>query len=171
MKTQLAFACCAAIGIAMLAGGAAATVPDRGVMPPRAATIVGTWQVEVTVRANAADCTTAPPVGFGPNPFPALNTFHLGGTLSETGSRSPPSNRSPGLGVWKRTGVRDFEARYTFQGFDPNGLLASNMDVRSEITLSADGETFTGISRLAFSDISGNTVPFCATIEGVRFAL
>lgn len=171
MKTKLALACSAALGIAMLTGAVSADDTNRGVTPPGAASIVGTWQVEVTVRANAADCTTSPPVGFGPNPFPSLNTFHLGGTMSETGSRSAPSSRSPGHGVWQRTGARDFAARYTFQGFDANGLLATNMDIRSEIALSADGQTFSGVSRLAFSDISGNTVPFCATLEGVRFSL
>lgn len=171
MNTKIALACSAMLGIAALAGSAAADVTNRAVITPKAASIVGTWQVEVTVRANAADCTTSPPVGFGPNPFPSLNTFHLGGTMSETGSRSAPSNRSPGHGVWQRTGARDFSARYTFQGFDANGLLATNMDIRSEITLAADGQTFTGVSRLAFSDISGNTVPFCATLEGARFTL
>ena len=171
MKTILALACGAMLGIAVLTGSATADVTDRNATAPKAASIVGTWQVEVTVRANATDCTTSPPVGFGPNPFPALHTFHVGGTMSETGSRSAPSNRSPGHGVWKRTGVRDFESRHTFQGFDANGLLSTNMDIRSEITLSSDGETFTGVSRLAFSDISGNTVPFCATLEGARFTL
>jgi hypothetical protein len=133
--------------------------------------IVGAWQVEVTVRFNAEDCTTSPPVPFGPNPFPSLNTFHEGGTFSETGSRSPPSVRGPGHGIWKRTGKKTFVVRNLFQGYDPNGLLASNMDMRSEVTLSEDGSTFSGITRLFFSDISGNVNPFCATMEGVRVTL
>ena len=134
-------------------------------------TIVGTWQVEVTVRVHAADCTTAAPVPFGPNPFPSLNTFHRGGTVSETGSRSPPSLRGPGHGVWKRTGTQTFSSRFTFQGFDANGFLATNMDVRSDYTVSADGGTLEGVSRLQFSDVSGNVVPFCATLQGVRFSI
>lgn len=133
--------------------------------------VVGTWQVEVTVRFDAADCTTSPPVPVGPNPFPSLNTFHEGGTFSETGSRSPPSARGPGHGIWKRTGRNTFVIRNLFQGYDPNGLLATNMDIRSEVTMSADGSTFSGTSRLSLSDISGNTLPFCATLEGVRVTL
>ena len=168
MNSKRALAYGTALLIAMLPGFATADIAVRGATPSRAPTIVGTWQVEVTVRANAMDCTTSPPVGFGPNPFPALHTFHVGGTFSETGSRSAPSNRSPGHGVWKRVGVRNFESRHTFQGFDANGLLATNMDIMSEMTLSTDGENFTGISRLAFSDPNGKTVP---TIEGVRYTL
>lgn len=164
--------CSIFISAALMTGGAMAQDGrPEGWPPEQASTIVGAWQVEVTVRFNAPDCTSSSPVPFGPNPFPALNTFHAGGTMSETGSRSPPSMRSPGHGVWQRTGGKTFDARYTFQGFDANGFLATNMDVRSAITLAADGGTFTGISRLLFSDTSGNTVPFCATLEGVRYTL
>ena len=133
--------------------------------------IVGAWQVEVTVRFDSADCTTSPPVPFGPNPFPALYSFHEGGTVSETGSRSPPSARSPGHGIWKRTGRTTFDVRNAFQGFDPNGFLATSMDIRSSVQLSRDGSTFAGVSRLTITDISGNENTFCATLDGIRFML
>lgn len=131
--------------------------------------IVGTWQVEVTVRQDAADCTVAPAVPFGPNPFPALNTFHKGGTVSETGSRSPPSRRSPGHGVWQRVGKDAYQTRITFQVFDDNGFLSNIMDTQTDIALSKDGDSFLGVSRFRFTDVSGNTVPFCATMEGTRY--
>jgi len=156
---------------AVLVTGAMADAGRNDRWPPEVPTLTGAWQVEVTVRFDAPDCTTSPPVPFGPNPFPGLQTFHDDGTLSETGSRSPPSMRSPGHGAWQRTGGRSYEARYTFQGFDANGLLATNMDIRSSITLSGDGETFTGVARLRFSNISGNVMPFCATMDGVRYSL
>jgi len=163
--------CSIAIGALLVAGGALADAGQNDRWPSEQPTIVGAWQVEVTVRFDAPDCTTAAPVPFGPNPFPSLNTYHAGGTVSETGSRSAPSMRSPGHGVWQRTGGRTYDARYTFQGFDANGFLATNMDIRSAITLSADGGAFKGVSRLRFSDISGNVMPFCATLEAVRFSL
>lgn len=133
--------------------------------------IVGTWLVEVTVRFDGLDCTKAAPVPFGPNPFPSLYTFHAGGTISETGSRSPPSRRSPGHGVWKRTGNNKYKGRNTFQGFDENGFLSTNMDIRSDFELSRDGSTFVGVSRFLFTDPSGMDVPFCATLDGVRYEL
>jgi hypothetical protein len=79
--------------------------------------------------------------------------------------------RSPGHGVWRHVNGKSYEARYTFQGFDANGFLATNMDIRSDITLAQDGETFTGVSRFRFSDTSGNVIPFCATLDAVRFSL
>jgi len=172
MKKIALFRCGLTLSVVLISASAFAGNGEHDWLPgTHARAIIGTWQVEVTVRFNEPDCTTAAPVPFGPNPFPSLNTFHLGGTLSETGSRSPPSMRSPGHGVWERTGHRTYDARYTFQGFDENGFLATNMDIRSALKLSADGETFTGVSRLLFSDISGNEVPFCATLSGVRFSL
>ena len=158
------------IGTIVISAANADDLPGDGGLAIRGA-LVGAWQVEVTVRRDAPDCTVSTPVPFGPNPFPSLNTFHAGGTMSETGSRSSPAMRSPGHGVWQRTGHRTYETRYTFQGFDANGLLATNMDIRSAITLARDSQTFTGVGRLLFSDISGNVQPFCATLEGVRFSL
>ncbi len=170
MKKFTRLICATAVSTTMLAGNVLA---DSSEFERRRHmnSIVGAWEVEVTVRVDAPDCTTAAPVPFGVNPFPSLNTFHEGGTMSETGSRSPPSMRSPGHGVWKRTGRHSFVYRLTFQGFDGNGFLATNMDISSQLTLAPDGQTFKGVSRFAFSDVSGNTFPFCATLDGIRFAV
>lgn len=131
----------------------------------------GAWNVEFRVRVDAADCTTAAIVGIGPNPFPALVTFHRGGTLSEFGTRSPSSVRSPGHGIWKRTGYRTFEYRAMFFQFDVNGLLNQTMDMRSNVTLAWQGDTFDGWSRLVLTDVSGNVRRFCATLRGERMTL
>lgn len=171
MKRITLLICSSAIGALLLNGRAVADPGRPDGWPPALPSIIGTWQVEVTVRADAPDCTTAPPVPFGVNPFPSLNTFHAGGTMSETGSRSPPSMRSPGHGVWQPSGRNTYDARYTFQGFDANGFLVTNMDIRSAITVSPDGDTLQGVSRFQFSFVGGITLPFCATLEGVRFSL
>lgn len=160
-----------AISTLLLGGRAVADTGRPDGWPPAYPSIIGTWQVVVTVREHAADRSTSPPVTFGLNPFPSLNTFHAGGTMSETGSRSPPSTRSPGHGVWQPSGKDTYEARYTFQGFDATGTQVTNMDIRSAITMSPDGNTFEGLSRLQFSFIGGITLPFCATLEGVRYTL
>ena len=134
--------------------------------------LVGSWQATVTVRENGDDCAATEPVTFGVNPFPSLQTFHAGGTVSETGSRSPPSRRSPGHGVWKRTGVNEFASRYSFQGFDEFGALSTNMDIRTDLKLSPDGNSFTGVARLRFTILAAeNTMPFCATLVGTRYTI
>ena len=170
MKTITWLAGSAVLGMALLSGSSLADSEQKDFWR-HFDTIVGAWQVEVTVRTDAPDCTAAPAVPFGPNPFPSLNTFHEGGTMSETGSRSPPSMRSPGHGVWKQVGRNRYESRFTFQSFDANGLLAANMEIRSEIKVSRDGSQFAGVGRLTRTDLSGNVFPFCTTIDGARFDL
>ncbi len=138
--------------------------------PPRPQ-LEGAWQVVVTLRVDSPDCTTAAVVGVGPNPFPTFNTFHRGGTMSEFGTRSPPSTRTSGHGVWNRTGFRSFEYRTVFFSFDGNGLLAASMDVRADLKLAQQGDTFEGVSRLVRTDLSGNELRFCATLSGERILL
>jgi hypothetical protein len=119
----------------------------------------------------AADCTTAALVPSGPNPFPSFNTFHFGGTMSEFGSRAAPATRSSGHGVWKRVGYDAFAYRLMFHSFDANGFLTAKMDIKSDVTLGADGLTFTGVSRFVRTDLSGNVLNFCATLTGARVTL
>ena len=134
--------------------------------------IRGSWEVETTVRLPADDCTTAPLVPpFAPNPFPAFNTFHMGGTMTEQGSRSSPANRSTGFGVWERSGSRTYAYRLLFHSFDGNGLLSAIMDITSDVKLAKDGQTFEGVSRLVRTDTSGNALHFCATLIGERIVL
>ena len=134
-----------------------------------APSLVGTWQFVMTVRNNAPDCTTAEAIGFGPNPFPALVSFHEGGTMNEFASRSSPAVRSTGFGSWKQTGAFRYKARHTFMEFDVNGLLWRTMVIESNIHLAKTGKTYDGISRLELTDVSGNAVNFCATVDAVRF--
>jgi len=166
MKKRLILACAAAATLAGPVNPAAiADTPDA---QDYRRTIEGAWEVMVTVRLPTPDCTTAPPVPFGPNPFPSFNTFHEGGTMSEWGSRAPPATRSSGHGIWERTGPRQFAYRFKFHSFDSNGLLAATMDFSTSMVLSDDGSTFDGVSRFARTDISGNVQNFCATMSGSR---
>lgn len=167
MRTTPVASFCAATLVALLPAFASADDhPNLGKN-----TLAGAWDVVVTLRAPAADCTTAPPIGVGLNPFPQLYAFHKGGTASEYGTRAPPSTRTSGHGVWSRTGGDDFAYRVMFYSFDANGLLSNKMDIRSTLTLAADGDTFEGVSRFAFSDLSGNVRNFCATLAGTRISL
>ena len=156
--------------IASLPLSASPVLPQAEVPQPLPQ-LEGAWQVVVTLRVDAPDCKTAEIVGFGPNPFPSFNTFHRGGTMSEFGTRVPPAARTPGHGVWKRTGERSFVYRSEFFIFDGNGLVAASMDIRSKLRLALTGNRFTGISRLVMTDVSGNEQPFCATLSGERIRL
>lgn len=152
---------------ALVAGGASA---GESAAPPRPQ-LEGAWQVVVTLRADAADCATAEPIVDPWTPFPSLNTFHRGGTMSEFGTRSPPSSRTSGHGVWKRTGYRTFEYRTVFYRFGPDNALSGNMDIRADIKVAKNSRTFNGVSRLVVTDLAGNAVQFCATLAGERIRL
>jgi hypothetical protein len=154
--------------LSLLAGSAVAGNIGKNSKP----TLVGAWQVEVTLRVDGPDCTIAPIVGgSAPNPFPSFNTFHEGGTMSEWGTRAPPATRGSGHGVWQRTGHGAFTYRDMFHSFDANGLLTATMDIRSDLKLAMDGNTFEGVSRFLRTDISGNALHFCATLSGARISL
>lgn len=169
MTRQSILVCAAAFALTGFASLAAAA--DTREAQNYRQTIEGAWEVMVTLRLPAADCTTSPPVPFGPNPFPSFNTFHEGGTVSEWGSRAPPATRSSGHGVWERTGPRQFSYHLKFHSFDANGLLAATMDIATDLALSDDGKIFEGVSRFIRTDISGNALNFCATMSGSRMTL
>jgi hypothetical protein len=128
--------------------------------------VEGSWRVDVTPRA----CDNGAPAGqpLGPA-FPTLNTYHVGGTLSEHGSALSPAQRGSGHGIWKRTGYGSFTYRLTFQIFDPSGLLAATQNVTSNLTVAPKGNTFTGTSTFTRTDVSGNVEALrCATLAGTR---
>lgn len=166
MKKLFMLGCSAAASLLFVSGSVLAV--DNYEWPHWEDPIQGSWQVEVTVRLPAEDCTTSPPVPIGPNPFPSFNTFHEGGTMTEQGSRSSPAARSTGFGIWERIGRRDYVYRNIFHSFDANGLLIATMDISADLNLAKSENTFEGISRLARTDISGNTLHFCATLRGER---
>lgn len=167
MKTSVLVVCFAAGLLAIHASNVPADPAPQYVK----STIEGVWEVVVTLRVAAPDCTTAALIPFGSNPFPSFNTFHEGGTMSEWGTRSPPATRSSGHGLWKRVGEDAFAYRLRFYSFDANGLLTARMDITSDLTLAPDGIAFAGVSRFLRTDLSGNVQNFCATLAGTRMSL
>ncbi len=130
--------------------------------------IEGVWVTEVTLR-NCATGEVAPvPIPI----FPAINTFHWGGTMSEHGARFSPALRNSGQGIWKRTGPRTFKKRFLFQRFDVNGFFIGMQDVAGTMTLSDDGQSFSTTGAVTLTDASGAVVVRgCATEEGQRVGL
>ena len=126
--------------------------------------IVGVWSLEVTLRV----CATGAPVP-GVDPFPALNTFHQGGTLTEFGTRFSPATRNVGQGVWKKTGRFTYQSHFVFQRFDANGLYIGDQDVRRTSRLSPDGAWLTTEATVEIRDANGVVVMRgCATEDGSR---
>jgi hypothetical protein len=168
MRTTLLVNCLAASVLALHSAAAPADDRDHS----KRNTIEGAWDVVVTLRVPAEDCRTAAPVTVGSNPFPSFNTFHKGGTMSEYGTRNVPASRTSGHGVWRRAGKDEFVYRLSFFSFDSvNGILVARMDIRSNLTLSDDGQTFEGVSRFVRTNFGSTVQNFCATLAGTRMSL
>ncbi|MDA0995140.1 MAG: hypothetical protein O3A13_16130 [Proteobacteria bacterium] len=58
-----------------------------------------------------------------------------------------------------------------FHSYSDDGLLTATMDITSDLNLSKDGDTFTGVSRFVRTEGSGTVRNFCATMTGERFTL
>lgn len=146
--------------LALLAGDAFAHGQEESKAAQR---LVGAWQVDVAI----GPCSLPQPVAF----FSAYNTFHQGGTLSDFNWISPDF-RSPGHGVWRQVGQRQYESRFQFFRYDqPAPANASGrQDVRVLITLDRDGDRYTGEVEAQQTDLDGNAVgpPLCGAAEGTR---
>ena len=123
--------------------------------------LIGTWNVTVT-RAQA-------PPG-QPLSFPVLYTFLSGGIMLETGSAS--LYRTPGHGVWDRTGPGVYTAELMFFRFSPDGQYLGPQHVTLTIDLAAGGDEFTATIAFDIIDTAGNVVASgTATATGQRMAV
>jgi hypothetical protein len=169
MKKIIAAAAIAALTVAIQADVSAQDqVQAFGHDDHRRPNIEGVWSKVVTLR----NCVTGE-VAPVPNPiFPAINTFHAGGTMSEHGARFSPATRNSGQGIWKRIGRRSFATRTLWQNFDANGFFSGTFDVRTTQVLSPDGNSSDTTASFTITDPNGVVlVRGCATEVGQRVEL
>lgn len=125
----------------------------------------GTWVVTVTLQ----NCATGAQIG---TPFQSLLTFARGGTMTETTSNSMffPALRSPGHGVWKRTGRETYKAS-SLAFITLNGALVKTQKISQVIEMEDDPDSFnTTEASVQFFDPSGNPLTTgCAVAKGKRF--
>ena len=128
--------------------------------------LVGAWQAKVQFKSGMlADWRN----------LQFMYAFNQGGTMTESSNYdgSPPG--PPAYGVWRKTGARQFEARYEVfltKSEKPleeiakgGGWLPDGHGVLAEkITLSEDGKSFKSIIRWDAYDQAGKAVE--SNIEG-----
>jgi hypothetical protein len=126
--------------------------------------LVGVWETVVTPR----NCMTGVPVA--PD-FQGLLTFNEGGTFSEIASGGNPALRSPGHGIWQRTGGRrNYSMKFIFLRFNASGVLIGKQRVTQTIHLSANGDQSTTSGIVEVLDLNGNVLGGgCATSTATRF--
>jgi len=144
----------------------AAFAHSQGNGKPPAERLVGAWRVDVAI----GPCGLPNPVAF----FSAYNTFHSGGTVSDT-NWAPPATRGPGHGVWRHLGRGEFEAKFEFFRYDnPQPSPASGrQEARVLIMLDANGAGYMGQVNAQQMDLDGNPAgpPLCGQAIGTRVGL
>jgi hypothetical protein len=136
----------------------------------RAASLVGTWRVQVTTY----NCTT----GVANPAFPAYLTFGVDGTLVETTANPGfvAGQRSPGHGSWERTGPNSWRAvseaflLFSSAAHGPFPGFAQGLQ-RLEQSIEFTGrDRISSEATVEFFDAAGTvTLAGCARAVGTRF--
>lgn len=113
---------------------------------------VGTWHIKVPVSDQ----------GFPP--FEALQTYHVGGTMSEVSSNFPALAETPAFGVWAKNGS-GYDMTFQLFVFDSTGASAGRVQVRTFIEL-VGADSLKAKTAVDFIDPDGNVAP---NIDGGPF--
>jgi len=95
--------------------------------------------------------------------------FNVGGTMTESSNYDGAPAVPPAYGVWRKSGPRQFEAKYTFYVTKAPETFADiakgggwssagHGDFMEKITLSDDGKSYTSIISYAAFDRTGEQV-------------
>jgi hypothetical protein len=135
---------------------------DSSAQQAKARRLEGVWDVQVT-RLN---CQTGAVIAT----VPAMLTYMRGGTMSDWGTGTAPSQRSPGMGVWSYESGRNYTSAFQFFRYNPDGTLAGRQVVRNQIVLSDSGSSFDVTTTAQILDLNGNVIANnCSTGVGTRF--
>jgi hypothetical protein len=105
---------------------------------------VGTWHIKVPIQ------TSDPP-------FEALQTYHLGGTMTEVSSNLPLLAETPAHGVWAPRGD-GYDMTFQLFVFDSTGATVGRIQVRTFIKL-VGLDSLNAQTAVDFIDPDGNIVP------------
>jgi hypothetical protein len=106
-----------------------------------------------------------------------MYVFNAGGTMTESSNYDANPPVPPAYGIWRKTGERQFEAKYEFynsrpgtaaEGIAPGGgwLPAGRGVLRETITLANDGNSFTSTIRYESFDLAGKPTAGGGTAAG-----
>jgi hypothetical protein len=127
------------------------------------ASIVGMWKVQLISKGNTGHNPSIPDgalIDFG------FTQWHSDGTEIQNSAGVPGGGFC--LGTWVQTGFLGFELNHFPIAFDPTtGKVANYINLKEQVTLSADGTSFTGTFTENIYDPTGKQVDhLMGTIEG-----
>ncbi|HTU50346.1 MAG TPA: hypothetical protein VMF56_07110 [Acidobacteriaceae bacterium] len=126
--------------------------------------IVGMWHVIFTGQTMNGGAYTLP------EPLDnSVVIWHRDGTEIMNSSR-PAQDGNFCLGVWKQTGKREYFLNHIpWQGNDPNGNPEGGAQILEQVTLSSDGNHYSGKFSFQAYDTSGNpTLMITGTLKATR---
>jgi hypothetical protein len=141
----------AIIGVAVLLAGQKQALGDEERGGGRK--LHGTWDVTLMFPACTPPCSC--PGGVPNIPIPALHTYSSDGSILEAGGGL--LFRGPGLGSWEYAGNRQFDSRFKFFVFKPDGTRAGSEVVTNHITLTGP-DSFQANATFDFFDPVGHVV-------------
>jgi hypothetical protein len=136
------------------------------------APIVGMWHVVFTAEGNSEGPPDGTPIDN------AIIVWHGDGTEIMNSGR-PPQDGDFCMGIWKKVGPNQYKVNhFAWGGNDttnaPGGIgnPTGPTQIIEAVTLSADGNCFSGTFSLRATDTAGNTTAFIlGTITGTRVTM
>ena len=113
-----------------------ATLQERG--DDRNVSIVGFWHV-----VFISEGTKNPPIPDGVPVDMGFAQWHSDNTEILNSSR-PPATANFCLGVWTQTGRRTYSLNHYAMSFNPDGTFLGPANIKENVTLSSDGNSYTG---------------------------
>jgi len=114
--------------------------------------------------AGAWNCSI-PPAGGAPG-FADIKNIHVGGTQSEIDNAAPPSQESPTVGTWTRTGHLTYSQKAYQMSWDSSGNFLGLWHYVGPMTLSVSLDELSIEGTATLVDGNGNVVtsfPFTAS--------
>ena len=110
--------------------------------------LAGTWDVRVTIR----NCQTGGEIAS----FDSITQFMQGGTLLDSTSSIPQSQKTPGQGIWRH--LRGNTYRFTFKAFhfDAAGNYIEYRIVTHDAEMDVSGDSYTSAGTVRFYSTDHN---------------
>jgi hypothetical protein len=119
----------------------------------------GVWDISVTVRS----CATGAALFTGR----VIHMFIDGGTMTEIADRS---NRSAGLGTWRRLGGRSYTTHHKYIEYTAAGAFNGTTVLTREIELSKNADEFTATTTSEVFNAADQLINTgCGTSTATRF--
>ncbi len=137
--------------------------------------IVGMWSVEFIAEGNTA-ASTGLPGDLVPPDGAVLDRgnsqWHSDGTEIHNSGVRPPPTQSYCLGVWKRVGPSEYKLNHFAISWNLDGTLQGPANIRQDITLGRDHNSFTGTFTIDQYNTGNNLlVHLTGTIQGKRITM